>query len=399
MTAPIVFDDVWKSFRRGESAATVRDVIPRLLRRSSRSPARERFWALKGVSFQAHRGETLGIIGPNGAGKTTILKLLSRLMKADRGNISVNGRLSALIELVAGFHPDLTGRENVYLSGSIFGMSRREIAANFDSIVQFAGFREFLDTPVKRYSAGMRVRLGFSVASHVDPDVLLVDEVLAVGDMAFQQKCMKRMEELRRKASTIVLVSHNMLAVPRLCSKALYLLDGQVRYLGDPSDAVAAYRRDVASQEQPGADAAKMFHVEHSRLLRLEDVSFLDAYGQPREEFSMGDQLQLSLAYRAEGDIDGAVVSVEILTVGGLLLTGMESPPQGALRKGDRARIKLTIEELLLPPGEYLVSIVAYDRFGVIRYDSREKGYTFRVTNGRGQIRGLLGLEHHWEAD
>src|SRR5712671_3448506 len=198
MPTPVVFDGVWKQFRRGERHDSLRDMIPAAFRRlrGRREPADEQaFWAVSDVSFEVQAGEALGIIGRNGAGKSTILKLLTRILKPTRGMCAVRGRTGALIEIAAGFHPDLTGRENIYLQGAIMGMTRRETARKLDAIVEFAGIGEFMDTPVKRYSSGMNARLGFAIAAHVDPDVLLIDEVLAVGDFNFQQKCYARLAE------------------------------------------------------------------------------------------------------------------------------------------------------------------------------------------------------------
>ena len=194
----IEFNHVWKKFKKGEKFNSLRDAIPNLFRSFSNGNSLEKqeFWALQDVSFQITKGEVLGIIGPNGAGKSTILKLLSRIMKPNKGEMKINGRLSALIEITAGFHPELTGRENAYLNGTILGMRKKEIDAKFDDIVEFSGLREFIDTPVKRYSSGMYSRLGFSVAANMDPDILLVDEVLSVGDIAFQAKCAQKMREL-----------------------------------------------------------------------------------------------------------------------------------------------------------------------------------------------------------
>ncbi len=225
-------DHVSKKFRRGEIHDSLRDLIPALtggmLRRSRQGPPDKReFWALDDVSFQVRRGDAFGIIGRNGAGKSTILKLLSGIMKPTKGALRVKGSLSALIEVSAGFHPDLTGRENIFLSGAILGMSREAIRAKFDEIVEFSGLAEFIDTPVKRYSSGMFARLGFSVAAHVEPDVLIIDEVLSVGDYLFQQKCVERMHTVLANGATIVFVSHNLRAVSDLCTRSLLLNRGR----------------------------------------------------------------------------------------------------------------------------------------------------------------------------
>ena len=233
-------DHVYKKFRKGGVYDSLRDLVPALTgrliggRRAPELSAKE-FWAVRDVSFEVKRGEAFGVIGPNGAGKSTMLKLLSGIMRPTRGTLAVRGRLSALIEVSAGFHPDLTGRENVYLNGAILGMTRREVASRFDEIVAFSGLEEFIDTPVKRYSSGMFARLGFSVAAHVDPDILVVDEVLSVGDFVFQQKCIDHMTRVIRGGVTVVFVSHNLQAVASLCRRALLLDRGQAAAIG-PSD-------------------------------------------------------------------------------------------------------------------------------------------------------------------
>jgi len=228
MIPAVVFDGVWKKFRIGERHDSLRDIVPSLLRRAlGRSRTEEvnerEFWALKDVSFEAGPGEALGIIGPNGAGKSTVLKLLTKILKPTRGRCEVRGRIGALIEVAAGFHPDLTGRENIFLQGAIMGMKPVEIRSQFDAIVEFAGVGDFIDTPVKRYSSGMNARLGFSIASHLQPNALVIDEVLSVGDMAFQERCIQRMIDFKRNGVAIVFVSHNLQAISRLCERALYL--------------------------------------------------------------------------------------------------------------------------------------------------------------------------------
>jgi len=243
---PVVsFDHVWKRFKKGERHNSLRDLVPSLARRMvGRKPPESDdhdFWALKDVSFDVAPGEALGIVGPNGAGKSTTLKLLTRILKPTRGTCSVKGRIGALIEVAAGFHPDLTGRENIFLQGAIMGMKRPEITRKLDAIVDFSGIESFLDTPVKRYSSGMNARLGFSIAAHLDPDVLIIDEVLAVGDAAFQEKCRIRMTEFRRNGVAIVFVSHNLQAVAQLCSHGLYLDKGTAQIAGTPGEAIGRY--------------------------------------------------------------------------------------------------------------------------------------------------------------
>jgi ABC-type polysaccharide/polyol phosphate transport system ATPase subunit len=257
-TAYVSFERVWKQYRRGETHDSLRDLIPalsrRLLRRTngtshSGNGTSGEFWALRDVSFEARPGDALGIIGPNGAGKSTILKLLTRIVQPTRGHCEVIGRIGALIEIGAGFHPDLTGRENVFLQGSIMGMRRPEIEKVFDEIIAFAGLEEWVNTPVKRYSSGMYARLGYAVAAHLDPDVLIIDEVLAVGDAAFQRKAYDHIEAMRRRGVPIVVVSHDLDRVARVCTRALLLDHGQVVHMGTPREAIDIYLNSAASLE------------------------------------------------------------------------------------------------------------------------------------------------------
>jgi lipopolysaccharide transport system ATP-binding protein len=246
-------EHVYKKFRKGESFNSLRDLIPaltgRMFRHRTPGEHTREFWALQDLSFEVRRGEAFGIIGQNGAGKSTALKILSRIMKPTKGRMVVNGRLSALIEVGAGFHQDLTGRENIFLNGTILGMTRCEIQSKLDEIVAFSGLEEFIDTPVKRYSSGMYARLGFSVAAHVDPDILIIDEVLSVGDFLFQQKCMERMSSVIDGGATVLFVSHNLKAVTDLCKRALLLESGKVVTVGPTSSVVQRYLHDTINTD------------------------------------------------------------------------------------------------------------------------------------------------------
>lgn len=243
----IVFDGVWKKFRRGERHDSLRDLIPAAMKRITGRGARldeletGDFWVVRDVSFTVGPGECLGIIGGNGAGKSTTLKLLTGILRPTRGEITVAGRVGSLIEIAAGFHPDLTGRENVFLQGSIMGMSHTMIRRHFDEIVAFAGIDDFIDMQVKRYSSGMNARLGFAIAAHLDPDVLIIDEVLAVGDITFQQRAFSRLRDLSRSGIPVVIVSHQLDRVLQLCTVALMLEKGEVKCVGTPRDVIAHY--------------------------------------------------------------------------------------------------------------------------------------------------------------
>ena len=248
----VEIESLWKKFRRGERHDSIRDLIPATFRRMLHGapPGHDLrdddFWALQDISFSVARGEAVGIIGHNGAGKSTLLKILTRLLQPTRGSYSTSGRIGALIEVTAGFHQDLTGRENVFLNGAIIGMRKAEIARRFDAIVEFSGVGEFIDTPVKRYSSGMNARLGFSIAAHLDPEILIVDEVLSVGDYTFQGKCVQWMQETLRNGTTVIFVSHNMDAVLSLCNRALLLNHGKVMAEGKTVEVIGEYYRGGA---------------------------------------------------------------------------------------------------------------------------------------------------------
>ena len=246
MAPYLAFDGVWKQFRRGQAHDSLRDLLPAMARRlvGRRAPdqkASKMFWALRDLSFEVKPGEVLGIIGHNGAGKSTALKLLNRIMEPTAGAVRTQGRIGALIEVSAGFHQDLTGRQNIYLQGAIMGMRKAEVERKFDEIVAFSGVEDFLDTPVKRYSSGMNARLGFSIAAHLEPDILIIDEVLAVGDAAFQQKAFGRIKQMATGGAPVVLVSHQLDRIAELCTKAILLDHGSVRSEGTPAHCIGNY--------------------------------------------------------------------------------------------------------------------------------------------------------------
>lgn len=311
----IEFRNVSKRYRIGAGQGSLRSAISDLFsRRANKDVSQDdanTLWALRDVSFELKRGETLGIIGHNGAGKTTILKLLSRITRPTEGEIRLHGRVSSLIELGAGFHPELTGRENVFLNGQILGMSRREIAQRYDEIVAFAELGDFMDTPVKRYSSGMYARLGFSVAAHLDPDILLVDEVLAVGDVNFQQKCLERMTELTKCGSSVIFVSHHMDAVRSLCVRCIWLDRGCLKMIGDTSRVVQAYLDDVE-----GYQIAYIAQGERAKPITadlvLETVIIKDADGNQCNQFKPGDDIVIELHLRAERPISTPYISIGV---------------------------------------------------------------------------------------
>jgi ABC-type polysaccharide/polyol phosphate transport system ATPase subunit len=310
----VVFDHVWKKFRRGERHDSMRDAVTELVKRpfKRRPDAKEleaqEFWALTDTSFEVQPGEAIGIIGPNGAGKSTTLKLLTKILRPTLGTCRVRGRVGALIEISAGFHADLTGRENLYLQGAILGMARSEVARKLDDIIEFSGIRDFIDTPVKRYSSGMNARLGFAVAAHVDPDVLLIDEVLAVGDFAFQQKCYTRLQEFRRQGAAIVFVSHNMQAIVSLCDKAILLRPGRSPIVASVGEVAALY----ASPDGQAVDPR--VHMEHVRLTERGSFAPIQAAVEPRAA------LTLDAALTVQSPLPRCRIGLEIIRSDGLVM-------------------------------------------------------------------------------
>ena len=292
---PVVFDAVWKKFRRGERHDSLRDLIPSaakgLFRRSKPDVLETKeFWAVEDVSFEVGPGQALGVIGPNGAGKSTTLKLLTRILRPNRGSCRVRGRVGALIEIAAGFHPDLTGRENVFLQGAVMGMKRAEIFRKLDDIVEFAGVGEFIDTQVKRYSSGMNARLGFAIAAHLDPDVLIIDEVLSVGDAAFQQRCVERMFSFKERGAAIVFVSHNLQAVADLCDRVLFL-NRSPQFMGPAAEGISAYVKSISAAA-----------VQSEKPVTIR-ATLLDHADAPVDVITPGQPLRLRVTYHSRVDI------------------------------------------------------------------------------------------------
>lgn len=268
----------------------------------SNSPENEDFWALKDVSFEVRQGEVLGIIGRNGAGKSTLLKILSRITEPTEGQVRIRGRVASLLEVGTGFHPELTGRENIYLNGSILGMTKAEIRKKFDEIAAFAEIDQFLDTPVKRYSSGMYVRLAFSVAAHLEPDILVVDEVLAVGDVGFQRKCMDHMKRLAQSGITILLVSHNLFAVKAMCRRVLVLSAGSCQFDGLPAEGIELYEKDPRLEADPWALAAIGEDINNWPII-IRFVEFLDIEGEQRSIYEYGERMRVRIHYEVRKPI------------------------------------------------------------------------------------------------
>lgn len=373
--------------------------LPRSFRARFKSFRRrsEQFWALRDVSFEVTRGEALGIIGPNGAGKSTILKLLSNITAPTSGEIGIRGRLSALIEVGSGFHPELTGRENVFLSGSILGMRRREISEKLESIIDFAEVRQFIDTPVKRYSSGMYVRLGFSIAAHLHPDILLLDEVLAVGDAAFQSKCVKRISELKKSGTTIVFISHDLTSVELLCNRVLLLSRGRIAADGPPRDVITLYQQSCDSdpllrQNRNATGPAKEVEVTGFELF--------DAHGRQANIFRTGKSLSARIRYNARREISDVVFEVFFYSAGGKYYSQLSTNSDGAridLDKGTGS-VEFFCPELGLQPGIYYVDAVIKQRGASSEIDWQSRCATLRVDPGKSVL-GDFYMAHEWRLD
>jgi ABC-type polysaccharide/polyol phosphate transport system ATPase subunit len=402
----ITFDHVSKHFTlRHERPRSFQELFLRLLH-FKRNGSKEEFWALRDVSLEVKPGEMIGIIGPNGAGKSTILKLISGIIPPSSGKIDVNGRISALLELGAGFHPDLTGRENIYLNGSILGFSRADMDRIYDDILDFAELGQFIDVQVKHYSSGMYMRLGFSIAIHVRPDILLVDEILAVGDHAFQVRCLDEISNMKRRGLTIILVTHDPHAVRTMCTRAIWLDDGRIQAQGDVDPVVDQYLAQVRMEDGQAllqAEAARSVDDENdrnesepapvevaqdepswrwgSRQGEITKVQFLDRQGQEQRSFQTGETFVVRIHYVAHQRIDQPQFGLALYHAGGFHINGPNTVFSGMEIDAIEGPgyIDHIIENLPLLEGTYLTSVSLYDHDGLRPYDHHHQAYTFRV--------------------
>jgi ABC-type polysaccharide/polyol phosphate transport system ATPase subunit len=415
--AAIELVNVSKVYRRysGRHFATLKSA---LLQRSILHDLQpdETFPALKNVSFAVAEGSTFGVIGRNGSGKSTALKLVAGITKPTSGVVRVRGRISALIELGAGFHPEISGRENVFINGIMLGLTKQEIQSRFDDIVDFAELREFIDAPVKTYSSGMYMRLGFAVAIHVNPDVLLVDEVLAVGDEAFTHKCLDKFAEFKRRGRTILLVTHSLGVVERFCDDAVWLDEGTVRAQGDPRRVVDSYltavekteeeqlaattHRAVEAAEPASPPPADMFQATEgrwgSREVEIADVALVDGRGERSFVFHSGEPMSIKLRVHAATPTDDFVFGVGLFNAGGVCCYGTNTYVEEmnpAHLSGD-AEVTFAIDALDLVEGTYKLDVAVHKRDGA-PYDYHRLLYTFRV-NSRMHDIGIYRPRHRW---
>lgn len=364
MKTVIQFEHVSKQYRLGVTRTSLLNTLSKTLRKvlrpdSQKSQVKDVLWALRDVSFELSRGESLAFVGRNGAGKSTMLKLLASITRPTAGRIETSGRLSALIELGAGFHGDLTGRENIYLNGTILGLSRSQIRRRFDEIVAFSELERFIETPVKRYSSGMLVRLGFAVASCIDPEILLVDEVLAVGDASFRQKCLQRIQSLLDQGTSIIFVSHNLYMVQAVCPKALYIEDGRVKHQGPTPEVIDMYERDLHEDRAKEFARAHSNRTEHITDVEITEVEILDENGLGQSEFSSEQTAEFRVHYNARLSAGSVNAVVHIKRTDGLICSMMRtSLDQVNLSlKPEKGTFSVIIQPLQLTGGMYYVDV------------------------------------------
>ena len=403
----IEFDSVSKRYRLGTGNRTLRDALHSLGQRlfvgRASKDGHGHLWALKSVSFSVEQGEVVGIIGPNGAGKSTILKLLSSVTHPTEGRIHTVGRVSALIEVGAGFHRELTGRENIYLNGCILGMERKEVARKFNKIVQFSELDKFIDTPIKRYSSGMYVRLGFSVAAHVDPDILLVDEVLAVGDANFQRKCLDKIREVRAGGTTILFVTHNLSNLRKLCDRTIVVCDGKIAFDGDTGTALIEYgkvlrivndrveeRQDYCQPGRPDSDMA-------SSPVMISGVKLLDSSDREVNVTGSGDKFKVRIEYHARKTIRDPVFAVGIWSSDGVMCHAMNTKESGFKIPSidGHGWVEVTYAALALLPGIYELTVAIQESDAFVPFDVHYRAYPLEVTGAR-EGRGIASLNMSW---
>jgi ABC-type polysaccharide/polyol phosphate transport system ATPase subunit len=361
----------------------------------------EEFWALRDVSFEIPEGSTFALIGENGSGKSTMLKCIARILRPDKGRIETRGKISALLELGAGFHPELTGRENIFLNGSILGLTKKQVTQRFDEIVDFAGLQHFIDTPVKNYSSGMYVRLGFSVAINVDPDILLIDEVLAVGDTEFQRKCIEKVDEFRQSGKTVVIVSHAVNSIRNLADSVGWLEHGILRRLGKSGEVIDEYLTESHADRKPDGEFGARWGTGGARIEKFE---VLDASGEPVKRVRTGDTVVFRFHYTSNTLVLRPVWGMGLYTLDGVWITGPSTQEVGLmperLEAGAEGWIDLRVDRLLLLPGTYDVSTWLWNETGAQAYDVRHRSFRFDVEFGDPhEGNGFVSLGGNWEGD
>ena len=368
----------------------------------------EEHWVLNGISFQVKKGEAVGLVGENGCGKSTTLKMLTRILYPDEGTIEVKGRVSSLIELGAGFHPDLSGRENIYTNASIFGLSRKEIDSRLEEIIAFSELEKFIDDPVRTYSSGMYMRLAFAVAINVDADVLLIDEILAVGDAAFQAKCFRKLREIKGRGTTIVIVSHSLSQIEQICERSIWIDEGLIRMEGSPRD-VHPFYMEWMSKKNRGSDESDLGETETdenghlvrwgSGEARMTEIKVTDSEGQERTEFSPFESFTVHIDYTAKQVLTNAVVGLAIYRSDGALVYGSNTliDTSSPVTLKEQGSIELKIDSLPVSNGNYSMDLALHRPDG-FNYDFKRDVCRMRIAD-KAQTPGEIALPHRWEID
>jgi ABC-2 type transport system ATP-binding protein len=386
-------ENVWKYFRLyHEKNQYLKSTLLR-----GRRARYDEFWALKGVDFEIPFGSTFGIIGSNGSGKSTLLKCLAGILSPDKGSVSCNGRMAALLELGAGFHPDLSGRENIYLNGAILGMTRSEIDRKLEEIIDFSGLEKFVDTPVKNYSSGMVVRLGFAVATNVDPEILIIDEVLAVGDESFQHRCHEKIESFRQEGRTLILVSHGLMQVAQLCSTVAWLEKGVIQEIGPSYEVIGKYAgqsHDAAPKIE--GEIGERWGSHEAEITRAE---FVAADGVPVHVLKTGEPISLQIDYTAHMPIKEPVFGIRITHLHGTNVWGSNTKRMGfqPATLNNSGTITLNIPELPILAGTYDLTVALTDQHETYEYDHWERRVRFDVVQYNSFDEGLIQIEANWQ--
>lgn len=388
----VVVDGLWKSFRLyQEKNQYLKSTFLR-----GRRARFEEFWALNDVSFEISKGSTFGIIGTNGSGKSTLLKCLTGILTPDKGKITMDGDIAALLELGAGFHPDLTGRENIHLNGAILGMSSKQIDDRYTDIVEFSELGRFIDTPVKNYSSGMTVRLGFSIAINVDPEILIIDEVLAVGDENFQQKCREKIEDFRQQGKTIILVSHGLSDVANLCDDVVWLDKGRVKKIGTAVEVVNKYNAESHNAEPvQQEDRGERWGT---REIEIQEIFITDEFGNRTDNVESGQLVNLNCVYSSSIDSENCAFAYGITDIHGTVLWGTNSKVQGVpfpMKRGIGTN-SITIPHLRLLDGSYDLSVAVANGSYSHEYDHWSRKHRFRVHQSTIKELGMVEMNSSW---
>lgn len=404
--------DVWKKYRiYHDKGSTLKERI--LFKNRNRYEDR---WVLKGINLNIKKGETVGLIGENGSGKSTLLKLLTKIIYPDKGEIEIKGKVSSLLELGAGFHPDMTGKENIYTNASIFGLTKQEIDKKLDDIIAFSELEEFIDNPVRTYSSGMYMRLAFSVAINVDADILLIDEILAVGDVNFQKKCFNKLKELKKANKTIVIVSHDLSSLEKICDEVVWLCNGKIERKGRTKETLGKYMLymdrknaqknnvnkkdevsvDKSNTDEKGEQIKKDTNRWGNKNIEITEVKLLDSNKQEKHLFMTGESLTISMSYVMNKNVENPIIGVQIFSSELVNCFGTHTQIDKVdVKLNKKGVINFHIKQLQLVPGEYYLDVAITDEYGV-PCDYHSKCYSFNVYSDINDI-GIYRPIHYWE--